>query len=270
MKLGLVGYGYWGKILHKNLKDYNVVVYDITNPDTSSYEDILKCSHVFVAVNTANHYSVCKNLLEHKINVFCEKPLTFTLEQSKDLFSIAEKNNCNLFVDWLFTYNEEVNEIKNIITSKKLGNLQHISMNRLNKGPVRIDVNSFYDLASHDLSILIYLLNPTKITKELSYSFRTNKLSQQQDSFFGVYLFDSVKTIINTSWEHPVKNRDCYFVFNEGTVYWNDINQELYIGSERQFLSKTKQPLKASIDSFINNNTNKELTLKVMSILDEN
>lgn len=277
MNIGLLGFGYWGRILYKNLESIHpdIKVYDPIAVEpfiTHNLEDLFNCTHVFIAIPCFYHYDLCKTFLEKGINVFCEKPLAITLKQAKDLYSIAENKNINLFVDWLFTFNEQVNYIKQLVCTNELGPLKHISMKRLNKGPVRVDVNCFYDLASHDISVLLHILGVNSFFKAIKTNhYRINKLSQTYDSFFGVFSIEDVICTIEASWEHPIKNRDCYFVFEKALVYWNDINQEIIINGTKVFPLTSRQPLQESIDSFlIKNQNNKEITLKIAEILDEN
>lgn len=277
MNIGLVGFGYWGRILYKNLKTSytKITVYDpvATEPFvTKNLEDLYSCTDVFIAVPCFYHYDLCKNFLARGINVFCEKPLTITFEQAKDLYALAETTNTLLFVDWLFTFNEQVNYIKQLVATNELGKLKSISMKRLNKGPVRVDVNCFYDLASHDVSVLLHILGLDSTFKSVKTNhYRMNPLSQTHDSFFGIFIVKDVSCTIETSWEHPVKNRDCYFVFEKATVYWNDINQEIIIDGSKVYPITQQQPLKLSIDAFLKDrHNNKDITLKIAEILDDN
>ena len=210
MKIALIGYGYWGKILYNNLKSFDIdlVVCDAVSSDypvtITNYRDISDVESVIVAVPCTDHYDICKHFLEKGISVFCEKPLTFTLQESIELYEIAEKNNTVLFVDWIFLYNTQVNKIKDIVNSMELGKLISVNMRRLNKGPARHDVNSLYDLSSHDFSILFHILGSERITTLFSQSYKMNKLSIQNDSFSGLYDINDVLCSIQSSWEYPI------------------------------------------------------------------
>lgn len=279
MKLGLVGYGYWGKILHKNLisMKQNVVVCETVDcpsmPDAIKRYSDLDVDAVFVAVPCKTHYDICKHFLNRRIPVFCEKPLTFTLEQSKELYYISNQTNTPLFVDWVFMYNQQVNKIKSILESGQLGLLKSASMRRLNKGPIRYDVNSLYDLSSHDLSILFHIIGINSIVKKIcSHSYRANHESIQPDSFFGVYTIGNTVCTIHSSWEHPVKDRGCVFEFERGIVYWDDITQTLTIDGKPIIFHEKELPLVNSINSFLHTDGEQlayqqKLTLNIMEIL---
>jgi len=279
MKLGLIGFGYWGKILYKNLValKQDVVVCE-PNPcpeDVRVIKDYknIDVDAVFIAVPCRNHYDICKHFLEKNIPVFCEKPLTFTLEETKNLYDIANRKNTPLFVDWVFMYNQQVNKIKSIAQQGELGSLKTVSMRRLNKGPVRNDVNSLYDLSSHDLSILFHVIGiDSPVNKICSQSYKANYNSTQDDSFFGVYSIGSVVCTIQSSWEHAVKDRGCVFEFEKGVVCWDDMTQTLTIDGKPIIFHEKELPLVNSINAFLHTDVEqlsyqKELTMNIMEIL---
>lgn len=276
MKIALIGYGYWGKILYNNLKSFDIdlVVCDAVSSDypvtITNYRDISDVKSVIVAVPCKDHYDICKHFLKKGISVFCEKPLTFTLQESIELYEIAEKNNTVLFVDWIFLYNTQVNKIKDIVNSMELGKLISVNMRRLNKGPARHDVNSLYDLSSHDFSILFHILGSERITTLFSQSYKMNKLSIQNDSFSGLYDINNVLCSIQSSWQYPIKDRCCFFEFEKGIIQWDDTIQSLKINGIDWISEKNISPLLTSIGSFLYNvlrENEKKLTLKIMEII---
>ena len=178
MNVALIGFGYWGKIIYRTLKKLNckVTIVESNNIDFSfiESEDILNvCSdykkidsdYIIVATPLSSHFEICKFFIEKQKNVFCEKPLCLSEEECNILYNLSDQNQVNLFVDWIFLFNPAVNKIKDVIEKKKLGELYSISMRRLNKGPIRKDINARFDLMSHDISILLHLLNsnPTSL-----------------------------------------------------------------------------------------------------------
>lgn len=279
MKIGLIGFGYWGKIIYKNLASmrHEVAVCETAQCSLGidavrNYKELC-VDVVFVAVPCKQHYDICKHFLQKRVPVFCEKPLTFTLEESKELYSIASQTNTPLFVDWVFVYNQQVNEVKDIAKSGKLGRLKSVSMRRLNKGPVRYDVNSLYDLSSHDLSILLHVIGvDSRVNRVCSHSYRANRQSVQQDSFFGVYEIGQVVCTLHSSWEHPIKDRACVFEFENGIVSWDDITQTLAVDGKPLFFDEKQLPLVNSINAFLHTDSDQlayqqQLTLSIMEIL---
>ena len=117
MKIGLVGIGYWGKILLNNLRknyEHEIVTCDFysSEADTKSYNDLNNCDKIFIATPVGSHSTPCRYFLSRGIDIFCEKPLVMSYMEAIDLYNLAKQNNCNLFVDWIFTYNNQVNLIK--------------------------------------------------------------------------------------------------------------------------------------------------------------
>jgi predicted dehydrogenase len=162
---------------------------------------------------------------------------------------MAKKNSCRLFVDWLFTYNNEVNYIqKYYFDDKKLGEPLNINMNRLNKGPARTDTNAIQDLASHDISILEYWFRqPASSVNWISY--KRNKQSLKDDSCVGILKFNKTTVQINCSWEHNIKDRTCILGFENGIVQWDDIKKEI-IDEEKITLIQSS-PVKNAIQAFM-------------------
>lgn len=272
MKFGLIGYGYWGKIIHSTYKKLftdDIIIYDSCNPIFSNNKDILyeKCDHVFVATPLSTHFQTVESLLNNKINVFCEKPLTSDTNQNKYLYELADSKNVNLFIDWIYMYNEYVHYLKNTIDADS-DNLVSITMNRNNKGPIRADTNARYDLACHDVSIINFILQkyPTSI-KWIDY--KRNKSSITSDSCIGLFKYDDIFAQINCSWEYPVKDRTCIFEFKNKTVVWDDKNKTININGAPICFQELHSPLENSIMKFINKdlNLNRETTINCNSIL---
>ena len=89
-KIGIIGKGYWGKILEKNLYDISNIKFIVDSK--TDYIPLLKgIDWIFVATPDQTHYNIVKKCLEQNVNVFCEKPLTLTYKESKSLYKLANK-----------------------------------------------------------------------------------------------------------------------------------------------------------------------------------
>ena len=155
-------------------------------------------------------------------------------------------------------------------------------MNRLNKGPVRIDTDSKFDLTSHDISILMYLFPDEKLINKTIIDFKRNQNSKTNDSSIAILNFERFTSQINTSWEYGFKERTCVFDFDRGVIEWDDnkkgIEVKFDIGNLPQFnfyLDNTlmyDSPLKDSINSFLfiknfDYQLQEEITIKTIKIL---
>tara|TARA_B100000214_G_scaffold375024_1_gene359671 strand:- start:6529 stop:7404 length:876 start_codon:yes stop_codon:yes gene_type:complete len=286
MKLGLVGTGYWGQILLSNLKEegFDIITYDLydVKADTNKRSDLDSCDKVFIVTPVASHSENCRYFLSKGIDVFCEKPLVMSYMEAIDLYGLAEENECQLFVDWIFTYNNQVNIIKKLVGSELSledgsinfhGSLKSVSMNRLNLGPVRHDVSAKYDLASHDVSIILYMLG--EMPKKANWiGYKRYHNSKTNDSCHGLLYFNNEArgdTIvqINASWHYGKKDRLCIFEFEKGFLTWDDKENILEFNGKNLF-EEGPSPLKNSIQAFLSGNTegNMDLTLNTLQVLE--
>lgn len=275
MNIGIVGLGYWGKIILKNLVQLgyqNIIVCETEPVDWSfigskykvvnDYKD-LDCDKVFVLTPAETHLDICKYFLNKGVDLFCEKPLTLSTKTCEELYKIAKDNNCQLFVDWLFTFNQAVHKIKSLIA--EWGNPKSIICNRMNWGPERFDVGARWDLASHDVSILSYLLEDEPVDIKW-LDFKRDPQSKQDDSVVGVITYKETVAQINASWKHSVKNRLYTIEFEDRILYWDDSTGSIICSGE-SYNELSESPLHVSIKSFMSGHVNKEMTLAVTKVL---
>lgn len=297
MKVGIVGLGYWGKIILRNLENMNykdIILCDVAfsnkkhdfNENYKIFSDYKKltCDYVFITTPTKTHYEISKHFLENNVHVFCEKPLTLSSSKAEELYNIALKNKVILFTDWVFNFNNQIETMKRDYGNGKLGKIRSIFMNRLNLGPERFDVNARWDLASHDVSIIQYIFS--KVPKSISWTdYRRNWESQQEDSSLGLIEYEDFSATINVSWYYRKKVRECVFEFENYFIVWDDFKKFLqyedasnvtfpiYSGNLSYPCNEYQAPLKNAIDSFFSFSKEdmikqKELTIQTISILE--
>ena len=135
MNVCLIGLGSWGKRLLNSVKGIrkikNITV--VKNRQDQTKIDYKSIKWAFISVSTANHYKVVKKVLKNKVNVFCEKPLTNNLKQDINLFKIAKKNKCKLYVSDIENFKNKKLTIKkeNLIVRQKFSNDKSDIANRL-------------------------------------------------------------------------------------------------------------------------------------------
>jgi predicted dehydrogenase len=264
MKVAIIGFGYWGKILYKNLKSLpEITSIKICDPlfsgqkidgvdeeiDSKYYD--YDVDSVFVVVPATYHKSVVEHFLNKKINVFCEKPLCTNINDVRYLYKLANDNNCNLFVDWIFTFNDQVNKIKKGYKNGDFGAIKNIEMNRLNFGPVRNDVNACWDLASHDVSIVQYIFEDDYPEKIEWLNFKRDGMGNQDDTCIGLLKYSNFDCIINASWQYGNKFRKCIFEFEKGFLVWDDKKSRLEFDGVEINVEQKDSPLANSIREFI-------------------
>lgn len=135
MNVCLIGLGNWGKRLLSSLKGLkkikNITV--IKNRKDRTKINYKTIEWAFISVNTTKHYNVVKKLLNNKVNVFCEKPLTNNLKQDIELFKIAKINRCKLYVSDIENFKNKKLTIKkeNFIIRQKFSKDKSDIANRL-------------------------------------------------------------------------------------------------------------------------------------------
>jgi len=199
-KVGLIGYGYWGKILHQKLKHLSDVKFICTSKD-NYYSKLKDVDWVFVATTNQSHYDVVKKCLWAGKNVFCEKPLTPNFEESKKLFKLAKSLNVKLFIDEVFWYRSELIDIHHLFSHspKEL----KCTWEKYGRSDYRNYVPaSFHNLMYHDLYLLqIYLKD--KDLKSVNVIDKFNKLHFKAK-------FDDVE--VEFLYDRKDKNKDTHSI----------------------------------------------------------
>ena len=185
IKCAIIGLGYWGpKILNSLIKNkYLDVLYAIdqdqnrfkvakkikknikTSNDINHVLNDRDIDAVFICTPAVTHFKIAKKSILFNKHTFVEKPLCTKLKQVKELFSLAEKKNIILMSGDQYIYHDGINKIKEILSKKQLGNILFINSERLNLGRVRNDVDVKLNFSTHDLSIILKILNYKEIKK---------------------------------------------------------------------------------------------------------
>jgi predicted dehydrogenase len=265
----LIGNGYWGNIIRKNLKN-TPRIYDIIDQSNDQLMNLLDTSkYVIVATPASSHYELMSLLLEKDCKIFCEKPLTISHQETVKLYEKANSLNKDFFVDWVWLNNPVIQHIKSIIDSNEFGKLYYASMNRLNLGPVRSDVSARFDLTSHDLSILSYFIPSEDL--EMTYHESISKNQNVPGTCCAHLEWNSGSAILNSSWNFPKKNRICTFHFEKCTIFWDDFEKKSTQNGRQIPLQESDSPLQISLKNFFNSSydfaENKRITLKVSQLL---
>jgi hypothetical protein len=171
-KVGLIGHGKWGKVLHNRLLKICDVKFICTSKDT--YLDKLNdVDWVFIATPDYTHYEIVKDCLSVGKNVFCEKPLTLTYEKSKELFDLAKKNSTKLYVSDVQNFNKAKWSLleNNLIGRKKGGggNIKNILY--------RLTYHDIYTLYKHIKYSEIEEITPIDLNNKLHFKIKFNDIS---------------------------------------------------------------------------------------------
>jgi predicted dehydrogenase len=245
VRTGLVGLGYWGPNLARNLSENprselswlcdldegalrsTSARYPAAKATTSFDEMIADPDLDAVAIVTpvSKHYELGVAALEAGKHVLIEKPLAASSAQAVDLIRRADDAGLVLLPGHTFLYSPPVMKIKELLDSGILGDIYFISMSRVNLGLHQSDVSVVWDLAPHDFSILSFWLgqSPTEITAMS----RSCVLPTSPDVAFVNMQYESGAIVhLELSWLSPVKLRRTAIVGSEKMVVYDDVSNE--------------------------------------------
>lgn len=246
IKIAVIGCGYWGPNLIRNfiqipeskvkyccdLDEEKLKRVNSLYPEpkvTQNYQEIFDdpgVEAVAIATPVHTHFDLAKEGLEAGKHVFVEKPLTHTSQQARQLIGLARKRNKVLMVGHTFLYTGAVNKIRDLIDSGELGDILYISSQRRNLGLFQDDINVVWDLGTHDISIILYLLNDRLGEKECQIvaTGQSHFLSDNEDvAFITLNFGDKVVVNLHLSWLDPCKIRNMTVVGSKKMVVYDDI-----------------------------------------------
>jgi predicted dehydrogenase len=244
VKFGVVGYGYWGPNVVRNLMSLEgaqvLAVCDKspaarrraqkTYPGLSVISEaaeIMASTEIdAVAIVTPvwTHFELTKEALENGKHVFVEKPFTSNVAQAETLINLAQQKNLKIMVDHTFLFTGAVKKIQQLVEEGTLGKLYYYDSTRVNLGLFQHDVNVVWDLAPHDLSIMDYLIK--KSPEAIVATGQTHLNGCEDVAFLTVYFPDKIIAHINVNWLSPVKVRTTLIGGEKKMLVWNDLEAD--------------------------------------------
>jgi predicted dehydrogenase len=241
IKFGVVGYGYWGPNVVRNLdrleKTEVVAVCDKragarkkvgeVYPDVRVTDDAFELmtssdiDAIAVVTPVWTHYELAKAALENGKHIFVEKPFTSNAAQAEELIALAAQKGLKIMVDHTFLFTGAVRKIKQLLDDGSLGKLYYYDSTRINLGLFQHDVNVLWDLAPHDLAIMDYLIQEN--SEAVSATGQTHLNGHEDIAFITVYFPNKVIAHINVNWLSPVKVRTTLIGGEKQMLVWNDL-----------------------------------------------
>ncbi len=225
MNFGIVGLGYWGPNIVRNLQAHdsvsNVYAFDVNkerlqliknkfpriNP-VNNFDTLLSndTEALVIATPVFSHFELAKKSLESGKHVWVEKPFTQNVREAEELINIAEKKGLKIFVDHTFIYTGAVKKIKELIDKNELGKIKYFNSVRINLGLFQQDINVIWDLAPHDLSILHYIV-PDYNIEAVSANGIANYYNLENIAQISLYFNSDCFANLHLNWTSPVKIR---------------------------------------------------------------
>jgi len=241
LNIGVVGCGYWGPNLVRNFKqspDCHLKVLCDTSesrlnhmrrlyPDlgtTQKFEDLLNDNEldaVVIATPVRFHYTMAKAALSVGKHVFIEKPMARTEAEAAELVSLAERQGLVLMVGHTFLFSPAVRRMKEIINAGDIGEVQYIAARRLNLGLFQKDINVAWDLAPHDISILLHLLDELPLSVSCQGSSHVTR-GIEDVTMMHLNFRKNRCAFIHNSWLDPKKVRQMTVVGSQRMIVYDD------------------------------------------------
>jgi len=221
---------------------------------TENYRDLLHADLdlVSIVVPTTKHHKISLDFLSHGINCLVEKPISFTIDEGKEMVKVAKENNVKLAIGHVETFNPAVVKAKKIIVDGIIGEIIHISTRRVGPFVSKIlDVGIVVDVATHDIGVIRYLLEkePTDIISKL-------RCIRNKKGDYAIILmdFDGISAVVEANWYTPHPLRDLNITGTKGVIHVDYRTQEIIVyTSEWELIPKVDEgePLLLEIKHFV-------------------
>jgi predicted dehydrogenase len=240
--IGVIGCGYWGPLLVRNFKGLpECHLKAVCDLDTvrvkhvcALYSDLEGMTTpqrlinapdvdaIVIATPVRSHYPLAKASLLAGKHTFIEKPMATSSHECKELINIAERNGLVLMVDHTFLYSAPVQKIVEIVQAGDLGDIRYVNSRRLNLGLFQKDVNVAWDLAPHDISIILHILGDFPVA--VNCQGNAHVTPQVEDVTNMSLLFPHKRfATIQSSWLEPRKIREMTIVGSRRMIVYDDL-----------------------------------------------
>ena len=242
ISVGLIGCGYWGPNLLRNFNslpncqvkaicdlnqdrlDHLHALYPLTEPLTD-YQRLLEdpAIHALViATPVAFHFPLAKASLLAGKHTLIEKPMAASSAECEELIDIAQRLGLVLMVGHTFLYSAAIRKITEIIHSGAIGELRCINARRLNLGLFQKDINVAWDLAPHDISIILHILGELPLVVNCQGNAHVTPGIEDVTNMSLTFRQKRFATI-QSSWLEPRKIREMTFVGTKKMIVYDDI-----------------------------------------------
>ncbi len=242
LRIGVIGLGYWGPNLLRCLSELREceVVFACDRDEkrleamaarfpsvipTKNADEVIhggRVDAVIIATPTRTHHALASQALAAGLHVFVEKPLAASTAECRELIELAEHHERVLFVGHIFLHSSPVAKLRELVNSGDLGDLYYISSKRLNLGPVRNDCNALWDLAPHDISVMLDLLGGSPLGVSCSGSSYL-KPHVHDVCNMTMYFPEDKLGLTHVSWLDPRKDRVMTIVGSKKMVVYDDL-----------------------------------------------
>jgi predicted dehydrogenase len=243
--VALVGAGYWGPNLFRNFMTSDRIdlrwVCDIDRERaaklvgrysavrvTGNIEDVLNdagVEAVALATPATTHGPLGMACLEAGKHLLVEKPLASSVVEGERMVDAAARRGQVLMCDHTYCYTSTVRKLRELVDNDVLGEIQYVDSVRINLGLVQSDIDVFWDLAPHDLSILDYVLGdrftPVAVGAHGADPIGAGKACV---GYLAMPLAGNAIAHLHVNWLSPTKIRAMVVGGSKLVAVWDDLN----------------------------------------------
>ena len=280
--IALIGCGNWGKNIARNLSHMGALacIYDqdqtiskkITNEFNLPYftfGEILSNKNikaVIIASTAETHKDLAVEALLNDKDVLIEKPFCLSLLDAKIISKLAVEKKKILMVGHLLNYHNAFIKMKSFIEEGKIGSIKNIRANRLALGAIRSNESVIYDLAAHDISMILSILKD--VPNDLSVQSIHHNLNKGPDAINVKLSFnEGITALISCDWMCPYKEHKFSVIGSNGSLIFDDTkdwsnklyfnpstinpNNTIKIAKTEKISLNENEPLKNELEKFI-------------------
>ena len=242
VKAGLIGYGYWGPNLARNLAEsaaFELVAIADSRPERRElavrrHPGVAACADaqtlldrddigaIVVATPLALHHQLARAAIERGKHVPVEKPLAASRADAEDLAGRADARGVRLMVDHTFVYNGAVRAVRSILERGELGDLLYLDSVRVNLGLFQQDTNVIWDLATHDLAILDHLIGERPVAVSADGRALAG-YAHENIAYITVHYASGFLAHFHVNWLAPVKIRHMLIGGRQRMLVYDDM-----------------------------------------------
>ena len=243
IKVGVVGCGYWGPNLVRNfrsLPDCSMqTMCDVSEnrlghlkalyPEVEgelNYNHMLNgvgLDAVIIATSVKSHFPMAKASLLSGKHTFIEKPMAASSAECEELIDIAGEKGLVLMVGHTFLYSPAVRKIREIVQRGDIGEIRYICARRLNLGLFQKDINVAWDLAPHDIAIILHIMETEVVTINCTGSAHITPGVEDVTAMW-LNFAGNRSAIIHSSWLDPRKVREMTIVGSKKMIFYDDVS----------------------------------------------
>ena len=242
LRVGVIGCGQWGQNylrVFSELENAELVAACDMRPEirqrvtarypavrvVGSVDELLSdatIQAVVVATEARTHFAIASAALRGGKHILCEKPLTTEVAEAVALAQLADDCQRTLMVGHIFRYNAGVKALRQEVLAPDFGEICYLCLVRTNLGPIRPDVNAAWDLAPHDISIVLHLLDqmPLRVTAQ---GFSYLQPGREDVVFITLEMPGGVAAHLRVSWLDPRKVREVTVVGRQKMAVLDDV-----------------------------------------------